>query len=293
MLPGLLVTQMKKHIYNYDKWCGLAGLLILCLFLAAAALADLFSPHQIKFSFQPYLPVSVEHLLGTNDMGYDIFSELLHASRISLGVGLLASVISVFAGTGIGVLSGYYRGVPGELLTGLTDIFLLVPFLPLMVILAAYAGPSVWNIVLVIGLLGWCSTARVVRARAIQLKTMPFVEALRALGISDRRILISHIIPNASDVISAKFVTTVAGAMLSEAALSFLGLGDPAQISWGTMIHYAFKRGGFVNGMWNWYLPPGLCIALCAMGFVLIGLYLEERDERVKAVRRLGDEINV
>ncbi len=108
------------------------------------------------------------------------------------------------------------------------------------------------------GLLDWCQTARIVRARAIQLKAVPFVEVLRTLGISDRRIITNYIIPNASDVIAAKFVITVAGAMLSEAALSFLGLGDPSRISWGTMIHYTFKRGGFVNRMWHWYLPPGL-----------------------------------
>lgn len=282
---------MYSSINNTKKWYGPVGVLILLFFLTVALFAGFLSPHELKTSYQPYLPISRQHLLGTNDMGYDIFTELLHSARISLGVGIAAALISVVVGTTAGLLAGYYKGVLSEVVVGIIDIFLLVPFLPLVVMLAAYLGASFWNIVLVIGLLGWCSTARVVRARAMQLRSMPFVESLKSLGIPDTRIIVCHVLPNASEVIAAKFVLSVAGAMLSEASLSFLGLGDPAMISWGMMIHYAFKRGGFVNGMWHWYLPPGLCIAMCAMGFVLLGLLFEARGERLSTSCRQVEEI--
>lgn len=272
---------MDKMIDKRKKWCGLAGALILLCFLTVALLAGLLSPHELKSSCQPYLPVSRVHLLGTNDMGYDILTELLHSARISLEVGLAAAFVSMAVGTSVGLLAGYYKGVFSEVMAGIIDIFLLIPFLPLVVILAAYLGAGFWNIVLVIGLLGWCSTARVVRARVMQLKSMNFVESLESLGIPDNRIIVRHLLPNVSEIIAAKFVLSVAGAMLSEASLSFLGLGDPTGVSWGMMVHYAFKRGGFVNGLWNWYLPPGLCIALCTMGFVLLGIYIEGRESGV------------
>ena len=277
------MEQTKNNLF------GLVGCLILLTFGGVALLAEFLAPHSTSTSFPVFLPPSGTHVLGTNDMGYDIFSELLFASRISLLVGLVAALISVFIGTGVGLLSGYYRGAIGDLMTGIIDIFLLIPFLPLMVILAAYLGPSIWNIILVIGLLGWCSTARVVRAKVLQLREMPFIEAAKAVGLSNRSIILRHIFPNVTEVVAAKFVLSVAGAMLSEASLSFLGLGDPARISWGGMIHYAFKRGGFFNGMWYWYLPPGICIALCTIGFVLLGLYLEAKNNQLPADQLFAD----
>lgn len=270
-----------SHLVKLDgRAFGAMGLLILATFCGIALLADLLSPHLITSSHQPYMSPSWEHPLGTNDMGYDIFSELLHASRVSLIIGILAAFVSIIIGTMVGLLSGYYKGMTSEAITGVIDIFLLIPVLPVMVILAAYLGASIWNIIFVIAILGWCSTARVVRARVLQLREMPFVESLRALAIPGYRILVGHVLPNTSEVIAAKFVLAVAGAMLAEAALSFLGLGDPAMVSWGGMMHYAFKRGGFVNGMWYWYLPPGLCIAACAMGFLFLGLYFESRANK-------------
>lgn len=253
---------------------GLCGLACFCLISLSS---PWIAPYSLTESFIPFSFPSSTHPLGTNDMGFDILSELLHAGRTSLTIGVVAALISALIGTFIGILAGYFRNLAGEMMTGLIDLFLLVPTLPLMIILASYLGPSIWNIVLVISLLGWCSTARAVRAKTLQLREFPFIDSLVVLAIPTRQILFRHILPNVMEVISAKFVISVAGAMLSEAALSFLGLGDPNSVSWGAMMHYAFKRGGFANGMWNWYLPPGLCIAACAMSFVLIGLYFEHR----------------
>ncbi|MFZ5898304.1 MAG: ABC transporter permease [Bacillota bacterium] len=262
------------------RFVGFCGAFVLVIFGLTALFADSLAPHALNVSFTPYLPPSAHHLLGTNDMGYDIFSELLHAARLSLAVGVLAALMSIVVGVAVGLLSGYYKGFWGETLSGLIDVFLLIPVLPLMVILAAYLGASFWNVILVIGLLSWCSTARVVRARVLQLREMPYIEALVALGIPDRVIILKHVLPNTAEVIVAKFVLAVAAAMLSEASLSFLGLGDPSRVSWGGMVHFAFTRGGFVNGMWYWYLPPGLCIAACTVAFTLLGMCFERCQER-------------
>ena len=217
--------------------------------------------------------------MGTNDIGQDISSELVYSTRISLFVGFFAAFFSVAIGTLVGLFSGYLRGAANEVLMGLTDIILIIPALPLMIILAAHTSPNIWNIVIVIGALWWTSTARVVRSRVLQLREMPFVEAARGLGAGDAYIVFRHILPNTLQVISAKFILAVAGAMLTEASLSFLGLGDPLQKSWGMMLNYAFSRGGFINGYWWWYLPPGICISLSVLSFVLIGFGLEERQK--------------
>lgn len=153
---------------------------------------------------------------------------------------------------------------------GVTDVFLLIPGLPLMIILTAYLNASMWNIILVVGLLWWCSTARLVHSRVLQVREMQFIESTRALGYSDLYIISRHVLVNTKDIIYAKFSLAVASAMLSEASLSFLGLGDPLNISWGEMIHFAFSRGGFANDMWWWYLPPGLMICITVLAFIML-----------------------
>jgi len=253
----------------------LMGLVLLITFLFLAVFASFIAPYDPWEIGRPFLRPSLEHPLGTNDIGQDIFSELIYSTRISLFVGIFAASVSMVLGTLIGLFSGYLRGVVDEALMGLTDVILVLPALPLMIILAAHLSPSIWNIILVIGCLWWTSTARVVRSRVLQLREMPFVEAARALGAGDAYVVFRHILPNTLHVIFAKFVLAVAGAMLTEASLSFLGLGDPMQKSWGMMLNYAFSRGGFINGYYWWYLPPGICISLTVLGFVLLGFGLE------------------
>jgi len=243
-----------------------AGLIILSFFVFIAIFAPFITPHDPWEHGKAFLPPSWEHLFGTNDVGQDIFSELIYGARISLFVGFFSAFVSMVVGTLIGLISGYFRGKLDEIMMGLTDVFLLIPGLPLMIVLAAYLSPSIWNIIFVIGILWWTTTARVVRSRVLQVREMAFDETCKALGASDMYILFKHVL-------------TVAGAMLAEVSLSFLGLGDPMQKSWGTMLHYAFSRGGFINNMWWWYLPPGICIALSVLGFVLVG-YALERQQR-------------
>ncbi len=260
----------------------LTGLSILSLFLALAFFAPFIAPYDPWETKKPYQPPSQEHRLGTNDIGQDILSELIYASRVSLTIGFMAGLISVFIGATLGMLAGYYRGGVEELVMASGDVVLLIPGLPLMIILAAYLSPSMWNIVLVVGLLWWCSTTRVVHSRVLQLRDMPFVEAARTLGGGDRYIIIHHILINCKEVIYAKFALAVASAMLTEASLSFLGLGDPLNISWGEMIHFAFSRGGFANDMWWWYLPPGLMICACVLGFVMIAMQPERSQKSLE-----------
>jgi peptide/nickel transport system permease protein len=249
------------------KYAGVALLLALSLM---AVFAPFLAPHDPKQTGIPYQSPSAEHLLGTNDLGQDVFSELLYGSRISLTIGFLAGIISIVIGVAVGVFAGYFRGWAEELLMGTTDVFLLIPGLPLMIILAAYLNPSMWNIIMVVGLLWWCSTARLVHSRVLQVREMQFIESTRALGYSDLYIIIKHVLVNTKDIIYAKFSLAVASAMLSEASLSFLGLGDPLNISWGEMIHFAFSRGGFANDMWWWYLPPGLMICVTVLAFIML-----------------------
>ena len=250
----------------------LAGYTILLIFSAIAVFAELIAPYDPTLSGTPYLPPSITHPLGTNDIGQDVLSELIYASRVSLTIGFLAGMISIIIGTGAGLLAGYYRGWVEEIVMATADVFLLIPGLPLMIILAAYLSPSMWNIILVVGLLWWTSTARLVHSRVLQVREMPFVEASKALGCRDGYIIFRYLLPNTIDVIFAKLQLAVAQAMLTEASLSFLGLGDPLKISWGEMIHFAFSRGGFAGDMWWWYLPPGLMICASVMGFVLISM---------------------
>ncbi|WP_448382153.1 ABC transporter permease [Desulfosoma sp.] len=262
------------------KWIFILGLLFFMFFFFLAAVGIMLESGGAPSRDVPFLPPSGKHPLGTDDLGYDVLDLLVRSTPTSLMVGLLGALFSVFIGTAVGMAAGYVRGVWGEVFSGFIDVVLLVPMLPFMVLLTAYLGPGIGNMVLAIACLGWCATARAVRAKVLQLRENLFVEALECLGYSQTRILWAHLLPNVSDVVSARFVLSVAGAMLSEAALSFMGLGDPVRPSWGKMMHFAFHRGGFVNGLWHWYLPPGLCITACTLGFVLLGLSWEKAAQK-------------
>jgi len=288
-LVGRLVASFEqvRNGTRRPSWPVLIGLILISLLIMVAVFAPAIAPFDPWEPGKPFLPPSWTHPFGTNDIGQDIFSELVFGTRISLFVGLFAALVSVAIGTLVGLFSGYLRGATDEVLMGATDIVLIIPALPLMIILAAHTSPSIWNIILVIGALWWTSTARVVRSRVLQLREMPFVEAARGLGAGDGYIVFRHILPNTQQVIIAKFILAVAGAMLTEASLSFLGLGDPLQKSWGMMLNYAFSRGGFINGYWWWYLPPGICISLSVLSFVLIGFGLEKEDQNDVSARNL------
>jgi len=258
------------------------GSALFIAFLTMAIFSSTISPYDPWERFEPFEVPGKEHLLGTNDMGNDILSELIYSSRTSLLVGFGAALISTLIGTCAGLYAGYFRGIADEVIMGLTDVFLMIPQIPLIIILAAFLRPSFWIIALILGLLWWTSTARVVRSKALQVREMSFVESARSLGFSNGHIIFSEILPNIFQVILPKFLLAIASAMIAEASISFLGLGDPTMKSWGMMINFAFSRGGFINGCWWWYMPPGLCITLFVLSVVLMGSALEDQRSAVR-----------
>ncbi|NMC58626.1 MAG: ABC transporter permease [Candidatus Methanofastidiosa archaeon] len=251
------------------------------LFIFVALAAELVSPYDPWERFEPYSFPSSSHILGTNDMGNDVLSELIFGARVSLIVGFGASIIATFLGIVIGLMSGYYRGLSEEILMTITDIFLMIPRIPLIIILAALLRPSFWIIMLLISFLWWPTTARVVRSSTMQIRDAPFILSAKSIGFSNKHILLSDIFPNIIYVIIPKFMLTIASAMFSEASISFLGLGDPTMKSWGMMLNFAFTKGGLVNEMWAWYIPPGLCIVTVVFSIMLIGFSFEEKENIV------------
>ena len=277
-----------KSWVSYQKkfYISLGGILFL-LFLSMAIFASLITPYQPKERFDPFLPPGVEHLLGTNDIGNDLFTEFIYGSRVTLLIGLLTGAFSTSIGVLVGLLAGFHGGLIDEFLMGITDVVLMIPRIPLIIILSAFLRPSIGLMIMVMSILWWTSTARVIRSRTMQISSMGFVESARCLGFSSWHILFYEIFPNIFMIIIPEFLITVASAMISEASLSFLGLGDPSLKSWGMMIHHAFQRGGFLNGMWWWYVPPGIGVTL----FVLSMVFLSFSFEEVEVERREGTTI--
>ncbi len=258
---------------------GMAGLAVILAFIAVALLGPLVAPYDpLAFgrSDEALRGPGAEHWLGTDDMGRDVLRGLVAGSRVSLFVGLSATLISIVLGTGIGVASGYAGGWVDSALMRLTDVFLVLPWLPLMLVLAAVLGPNVWNIVLVIGLTGWAGTARLVRAQTMAIKERAFVERARALGSSGPRIVAAHILPNVMPLVFANTILVTAVTILSETTLSFLGMGDSNRPSWGTMLHFAFESGAVSAGAYWYILPPGLCVLVLVLGFTLMGYAFDE-----------------
>lgn len=278
---------MTHHIEELKKFAvektnlNFIGMFMFLVFFFIALAAGLISPYNPWDRFEPYSPPSGNHILGTNDIGNDILSELFYGARVSLIVGFGASIIATLLGVVVGLVSGYFRGMADEILMTVTDISLMIPRIPLIIILAALLRPSYWIIMLLIGFLWWPTTARVVRSSTLQVRDAPFILSAKSIGFSDKYIIVSDILPNIIHVIIPKFMLTIASAMFSEASISFLGLGDPSMKSWGMMLNFAFMKGGLINEMWWWYLPPGFCIVAIVFSLMLIGFSLEEKENIV------------
>jgi len=291
--------QYIKRLKNFSSMyfrnrLGVAGLLLLLVFILVAMLAPYiapFNPHDVKSIgvSQPFSPPfwikffdksipsdKVYGLLGTDELGRDIFSQVVYGARVSLIVGFLAAFISIFVGTVIGLISGYIGGVVDEILMRITDILLIIPGLPLMIVLAAILGSSLMNLITVIGITSWPSIARIIRSQVLTVKEMKFIEAARAIGCGDGYIIFKHILPNVSPLIYVNAALNIANAILIEAGLSFLGLGDPNYISWGMMLFFADQYQALIKLAWWYVFPPGLCILLVVSSFVFIGHALDE-----------------
>jgi peptide/nickel transport system permease protein len=260
---------------------GLVGFAMLLIVVVIAIFAPLLAPYD---PYKPvraridtiYAPPNVEHPLGTDDGGKDVLSAFIYGARVSLIVGFAASLISIVIGGLVGLVAGYYSGWLGNSLMRFTDIFLVIPDLPLIIVMVALLGPSLWNIILAIGILGWTGAARLVRSQVISLKERQFVLRARAIGASSPHIIRRHILPLTLPLILANSTLVISLAILNESTLAFLGLGDPTVISWGTMLHFAFGRGAISAGAWWALIPPGAGIVWVVLGWTLLGYVLEE-----------------
>ncbi len=259
---------------------GMAGLGILLFFAAVALLAPLLAdPRGLEEAFATATPVdppSLEEPFGTDNFGRSVLTLTIWGSRTSLVVGMAAAAITALLGTSIGVSGGYLGGRTDSLLNSLSNWFLVIPWIPFAIALEAILGASLLNIIIVIGVTSWASTARLVRAQALSVKNRAYVERARAIGASEWRIVGRHVLPNLIPVVAASTVLAVSGAILSETTLALLGLGDPNTVSWGTVIEQAFANGAISTGAWWWLLPPGIGIVLVVLGFTMCGYALEE-----------------
>lgn len=258
-------------------WRGRFGVGILGLALFVTIFGSLIAPYDPYASSTDVLASPTwSHPLGTTENGSDVLSQLLVGTRVSIIVGFAAGLISAVLGATVGLVGGYFGGWTDRSLDALENWFLVIPTLPLMIVLARLLNPSLIVLIAVIGLTSWAGTGRIVRAQVLTLRERAFVERARALGAKDRYIIRTHILPNTVPLIFANTVLIIAVAILSEAALSFLGLGDPNNISWGSMLENAFGAGAPNAGAWWYVVPPGLCITIVVLAVSVLGYLFEE-----------------
>lgn len=284
--PGWFVV-LRKYILRNPR--ALIGIFIILFFAAVAIFApQLATANPRSIEFFPWEKPSGEHILGTNSYGQDVFSQVVYGARVTLLVGILAGVLTSLIGTAVGLIAGYKGGAVSEVLMRIVDVFLASPSLAFTIVIASMLPKmTVTSTILVIGALNWMWMARSVRSQTLSESRRDYVDAAKALGMSDMEIMFKEILPNIIPVITANMVMVITQAMLTEASLSFLGIGDPSAISWGKMLSTAFDSGAIIYEAWNWILPPGLCIATLGYSFMLIGnsfldIYANDRGGAVK-----------
>jgi peptide/nickel transport system permease protein len=262
---------------------GMFGVGILAFFVFIALAAPIIFPERL---LNPNLNLDNKALchpswdfyywLGCDDLGRSVMAELAWGARPSLLVGITASVIAMVIGTLVGIASGHFRGLFGASMERLTDWFLVLPFVPLVIVLQAVLGQtSIWITVLVLGITSWPGTARLVRAQTLSVEARPYIERAKVLGNSDWAQMIHHVLPNVMPLVIANTTLTVAIVVLSMTTLAFLGLLDPTTISWGGMLDAADASGAALLGAWWFLIPPGLCVIAVVLAFTLIGRTLE------------------
>ena len=270
---------------------GVFGVAMLLAFAILGLLAPFLFPHEM---IEPINTVhnprsaspSAEFWLGTDELGRSVLALLVWAIRPSLIVGISASIIAMILGTLLGISSGHFRNWFGAICERLTDWFLVIPFIPLVIVLAAVFGQQGdWILIVVLGVTSWPGTARLVRAQTLSVEGRPYIERARVLGNSDWKQMSRHVLPNVMPLVIANTTLTVAIVILSQTTLAFLGLTDPNSVNWGSMLDNANTSGAPVTGAWWYLLPPGICVILVVLAFTLIGRTLE-----VVLNPRLGSE---
>ena len=269
-LPLRFVGRAFRTLWSNGK--ARIGLVILGLMILIALLAPLIAPHSpTATTFTPYQNPSAHNWFGTTGNGQDVFSQMLYGARISLLVGLLAGAGATVVAVTLGLIAGYRPGVVDEVIGFVTNLALVIPAIPLMIILAAYLNSrSTWTIVIVVAFTSWATGARVIRSQAATLRTRDFITSAQFSGERLFRVVFREILPNMTSLVAASFFAAANAAVLAEASLEFLGLGDPNAVSWGTILYYAQQQNSLLTGQWILVFAPGLAIALLATSFTLI-----------------------
>ncbi|NJE08677.1 ABC transporter permease [Thermococcus sp. M39] len=271
--------EVFDFIWNHKM--GKVGIIIFTFLLVMALFPQLFTKYTPDWaSDQIFVPASWEHPCGLDHQGKDIWTQVVYGARISLSVGFMAALLTILMGALVGTVAGYYGGIFDEFLMFISDSIMMLPSLLLLLVIASLFS-TVWNIwytIIVIALISWPSTARMVRAQTLQLKHRLYVEAAIALGASNKRIIFKHILPSIIPLLFARAAVLIAGFIVTVASLTFLGLGDPNNPDWGYVMYTANKNMMIIvmKGMWQWIVVPGVMIALAVIAFVCLGEALED-----------------
>lgn len=267
--------KARRILRNKKALTGAAILVFLTLVAVFAPVIAPYGPNETRFL--PGQPPSREHLLGTTSLGQDIFSQVVWGTRLTLVVGLVTGSLCAAISTTIGLVAGYFGGWVDEILSLITNVFLVLPGLPLMIIIAAYITvQSVVPIIIVISITGWAWGARVLRSQMMTLKNRDYVKAAVIAGESPLRIIFCEIFPNMLGLIVANFFGAALYAVLSEAGLEFLGLGNVNAVTWGTILYWAQNNQAILMGQWQWMVVPGVLIAVLGMSFALLNFAVDE-----------------
>jgi peptide/nickel transport system permease protein len=256
----------------------MAGLIIIVFFILIAVIGPfLIKQDPNAFSADRMQEPSAAHWLGTTLTGQDVFSQIIVGARTSLFWGFLTGILVTFVSIAVGITAGYFGGLIDDALTLLINVFLLLPGFPLAIIVAAYFPfKGLFTVSLVIILTSWAYNARVLRAQTLTIRNRDFVEAARSSGESNLRIIFSEILPNVMTIVASCFISTTLYVILAAAALEFLGLGNPSEISWGGIFYWAQNSSALLQGAWWWFIPLGICIATLGAGLALINYGIDE-----------------
>ena len=268
--PGLLRSKVLRQPQT------IVGVCVIAIFVVIAILSPVLAPNPKEQVGPVFDPPSSAHWLGTDGGGADMVKLLIAGARVSLLVGFCAAVVSAFIGGSIGLASGFFGGKTDTVLMRFTDYVIVIPDVPLMIVAAALFGRSLTNIILIIGVIYWTTTARLIRAQVKSVRERVYVKRARALGAGNSRLVGKHILPQVAPLLIANTVLLVAYAIFAETFITFLGLGDPSLISWGRLIENAFIDDALLNDAWWAIVPPGVCVALVVLACTMVGQSMEE-----------------